>query len=50
MAFLIYSDFSGLRDAMFAALVACWPVVVLPLVMAYIAGVVVWLLVSCDYK
>ena len=46
VAFIVYSDTSGVKEAMFDALLACWPVVVLPLVMAYIAGVTVWILVS----
>lgn len=45
IAFVVYTDNSGVKDAMFDALIACWPVVVLPVVMAYIAGVLVWLLV-----
>lgn len=46
VAFVIYSDTSGVKDAMFDALLACWPVILIPLVMAYIAGVTVWILVS----
>lgn len=45
VAFVVYTDTSGVKDAMFDALIACWPVVVIPVVMAYIAGVLVWLLV-----
>ena len=45
VAFIVYTDTSGVKEAMFDALLACWPVIVLPLVMAYIAGVTVWILV-----
>jgi len=45
----VYTDTSGVKDAMFDALIACWPVVVIPFVMAYIAGVLVWLLVRIMY-
>ena len=47
VAFIVYTDTSGVKEAMFDALLACWPVIVLPLVMAYIAGVTVWILVRC---
>lgn len=46
VAFVVYTDTSGVKDAMFDALIACWPVIVIPLAMAYIAGVTVWILVS----
>ena len=46
VAFVVYTDTSVFTNTMFAALLACWPVVVIPLVMAYIAGVMVWMLVS----
>ena len=49
IAFVVYTDTSGVKDAMFDALIACWPVVVIPFVMAYIAGVLVWLLVRIMY-
>lgn len=49
VAFVVYTDTSGVKDAMFDALIACWPVVLIPLVMAYIAGVLVWLLVRIMY-
>ena len=49
VAFVVYTDTSAVKDAMFDALIACWPVVLIPLVMAYIAGVLVWLLVRIIY-
>ena len=48
MAFLTFQDSSGVKHAMFVTLIACWPVVVLSLMMAYNAGLIIWLLVSCD--
>lgn len=48
VAFLTFQDSSDVKHAMFVTLMACWPVVVLSLVMAYIAGLIMWLLVSCD--
>ena len=49
VAFLTFQDSSDAKHAMFVTLEACWPVVVLSLVMAYIAGLIMWLLVSCGY-
>ena len=46
MAYVVYIDNSGVKEAMFTALVNCWPVIVIPMIMAYIAGVFVWFLVS----
>ena len=46
MAYVVYIDNSGVKEAMFTALVDCWPVIVIPMIMAYIAGVLVWILVS----
>ncbi|CAH3152802.1 unnamed protein product, partial [Pocillopora meandrina] len=44
VAFLTFQDSSDAKHAMFVTLEACWPVVVLSLVMAYIAGLIMWLL------
>ena len=46
VAYLVYTDTTGLKDSMFSALLACWPVVAIPMIIAYIAGVFVWVLVS----
>ena len=46
VAFIVYTDTSNVKEAMFSALLACWPVVAIPLIMAYIAGFSVWVLVS----
>ena len=46
VAFVVYTDTSSIKEAMFNALLACWPVILIPMIMAYIAGVFVWILVS----
>lgn len=46
VAFVVYTDTSSIKQAMFAALLACWPVIVIPAIMGYVAGVLVWILVS----
>ena len=45
VAFVVYTDISGVTDVMFSALLACWPVVLVPFIMAYVAGVCIWMLV-----
>ena len=46
VAFIVYTDTSNVKEAMFSALLASWPVVAIPLIMAFIAGFLVWVLVG----
>ena len=45
MVFIVYTDNSNVKDTMVSALFACWPIVLIPFIMAYIAGFFIWVLV-----
>lgn len=46
VAFIVYPDVSTSQTTMFQAMINCLPVFILPMVTAYIAGVLIWCLVS----
>ncbi|KAJ7378572.1 hypothetical protein OS493_022560 [Desmophyllum pertusum] len=46
VAFIVYPEFSTTQMTMFRSLIRCLPVLLLPIVTAYIAGVIIWFLVS----
>ena len=45
VVFIVYTDNSNVKDTMVSALFACWPIVLIPFIMAYIAGFCIWVLV-----
>ena len=46
VAFIVYPEVSTTQTTMFESIMRCLPVLVLPIVTAYIAGVIIWILVS----
>lgn len=46
VAFIVYPEVSTTQTSMFNSMLRCLPVLVLPIVTAYIAGVIIWFLVS----
>ena len=46
VAFIVYPEVSTTQATMFQTMLNCLPVLILPIVTAYIAGVIIWCLVS----
>lgn len=46
VAFIVYPEVSTTQVTLFRSMIRCLPVLVLPIVTAYIAGVIIWFLVS----
>ena len=46
VAFIIHPEVSATQTTMFQTMLNCLPVLILPIVTAYIAGVIIWCLVS----
>lgn len=46
VAFIVYPEVSTTQSTMFESIMRCLPVLLLPIVTAYIAGVIIWILVS----
>jgi len=46
VAFIVYPEVSTTQTSMFNSMLRCLPVLVLPILTAYIAGVIIWFLVS----
>ena len=46
VAFIVHPRTSATRQSMLSSLFLCLPVLLLPIIMAQIAGVIIWILVS----
>ena len=46
VAFIVHPEVSATQTTMFQTMLNCLPVLILPIVTAYIAGVIIWCLVS----